>query len=116
MKKVLVLSLFAMFAMMSYQAEAQTDACGFTYAQGYETGKWLGSSETFPGENYLLYQRTVNDFSHCFYYKVGVMEGYEMHRKKTGIYIDGNSGSCADGTIFTSDPCPKNDIVGAPEQ
>ena len=102
-----------MFAIISNQAAAQTEPCSFSYAQGFAVGKALGQAETHPDENKNVFVATLNTYSHCSLYIAGVMEGYYIYRKTTGITVGGGGGgSCSDGTIFTSDPCNKDDVVG----
>ncbi|HAA19617.1 MAG TPA: hypothetical protein DCP28_12905 [Cytophagales bacterium] len=106
MKKVLFLALLAISAL-TVESQAQilnppngggaTDGCGFTYQQGYNTGRNLGTSETYYAENYQLYLRTLQDFSHCSLYRIGVIEGYMLHRRPDDA-VDPVDTICFEGT------------------
>jgi len=122
MKKVLFLALIAISAL-TVEAQAQvlnpptgggaTDACGFTYQQGYNIGRNLGTSETYYQENLQIYNNTIDGFSHCFLYRIGVIEGYMLHRRQPEA-IDPVDTICFEGTRPGS--CPEGPVGGDPDQ
>ncbi len=58
----------------------ETDACGWTYSQGYDQGKRIGLDESYFGQWYPRYRSTLEDFAHCNLYVAGVREGYYQYR------------------------------------
>ncbi|HAA13391.1 MAG TPA: hypothetical protein DCE41_17535 [Cytophagales bacterium] len=75
-----------------------TDACGFTFDQGLHIGRNLGSTETFYGENWVIYRNTLLDFNHCSLYTLGVQAGYKQTRY-LGEPVGGGPGPIIDDPV-----------------
>ncbi len=75
MKKIAILFIVS-FSISSFTPSSDL------YNLGFNTGKYLGTSETYSGHNYQLYLNTIDQDLGPGYddYKAGVREGYSKYK------------------------------------